>query len=399
MKWQYVLEPDGDKLLEISIGTFIWQKQTEVRLNGKLIHTFPNPRDLAEGQVLQLPDGTALTIERFNNKVRVLRNDQPLPGISSEPYSIIYFMAGLNIVLGILTLVLQVEFLQTPGFGILSIAIGILFLVLGFFTQRRSLIALIIAMSILGLEGAAVLFRGFTMLLSAFNAGTSFHGIGEILQNEALLVGGLAGWTFIYISWLILMVKGVIEISEVRKKMPSNLPAINTILSRGLALVVLVGFIALSAGIYYIYVPQIYRIYMSQLQTKTVIDEPSLDERNAAAEAAVAYESGAGFAEALQRAGVPCTNPTISPFTTSAAGGTFHVADNVSCDYGDGDVVMAFVAWPSELSSTYFSMYFKSYQEASTNTFLKGELWFAWASDDQGLFDTQEALGGQLVKP
>ena len=30
---------------------------------------------------------------------------------------------------------------------------------------------------------------------------------------------------------------------------------------------------------------------------------------------------------------------------------------------------------------------------------LKGEFWFAWASDDRGLFDIQEALGGQLFMP
>jgi uncharacterized RDD family membrane protein YckC len=136
----------------------------------------------------------------------------------------------------------------------------------------------------------------------------------------------------------------------------------------------------------------------------TVIDEPSIDERNAAASAAVTYESGAGFLEALERAGVPCTNPTISPFTTSGAGMTFHVADNVSCKYPNGDVVTVFVAWPSEVSSTYFSMYFESYMEAKSGTgaqslTLKGELWYAWASNEQRLFDTQEALGGQLIKP
>jgi hypothetical protein len=241
------------------------------------------------------------------------------------------------------------------------------------------------------------------MLLTAFNAGTSLHEMGEILQNEALLIGGLVGWTGIYISWLISMVKGVIEFSEVRKKAASNLPAISTILSRGLAFVALIGFFVLSAGIYYIYVPQLYHIFISQGQIHTVSGGPSLDERNAAAEAAVAYESGAGFVEALERAGVPCANPTISPFTVSASGGTFHVADSVSCDYAEGGVVNAFVAWPSEISREYFSLYSKSAQEARTKTFvegmtLNGELWFAWG-DDQRLFNIQEALGGQLVEP
>ena len=136
----------------------------------------------------------------------------------------------------------------------------------------------------------------------------------------------------------------------------------------------------------------------------TLIKKPSIDERNAAARTTVTYESGAGFVEALEQAGVPCTDPTISPFTTSAAGATFHVADDISCSYANGDVVTVFVAWPSEISSTYFSMYYEHYMEAKAISApqalaLKGELWFASASDDQRLFDIQEALGGQLIEP
>jgi len=129
----------------------------------------------------------------------------------------------------------------------------------------------------------------------------------------------------------------------------------------------------------------------------------SIDERNAVASPAVAYESGADFVEALNRAGVACTNPTIFPVTTPALGETIHVADSVSCTYAKDDVVNVFVAWRSEFSSKYFSMYFESSQEAQADVSaegmtLKGELWFAWASDDQRLFDIQEALGGQLIK-
>jgi hypothetical protein len=130
----------------------------------------------------------------------------------------------------------------------------------------------------------------------------------------------------------------------------------------------------------------------------------SIDERNAAASPAVAYESGADFVEALNRAGVACPNPTISPVTTPALGETIHVADSVSSTYAKDDVVNVFVAWPSEPSSKYFSKYFESSQEARASVSaqgmtLKGELWFARASDDQRLFDIQEALGGQLIKP
>ncbi len=129
-------------------------------------------------------------------------------------------------------------------------------------------------------------------------------------------------------------------------------------------------------------------------------NEASVDERNAAASAAVTYESGAGFVEALEGAGVPCTNPSISPVNTSGV----HVADSFSCIYAKDDLVNMFVAWPSELSSTYFSMYFENYQKAqagfgSEQLILKGNLWFAVASTDQRLFDIQDALGGQLAEP
>lgn len=129
----------------------------------------------------------------------------------------------------------------------------------------------------------------------------------------------------------------------------------------------------------------------------------TIDERNAAASPAVAYESGANFVEALTRAGVDFANPTINPVTTPALGETIHVADSVSTAYAKDDVVNVFVAWRSEASSKYFSTYFESSQQARANvsaqgTTLKGELWFALASNDQRLFDIQEALGGQLIK-
>jgi hypothetical protein len=73
-------------------------------------------------------------------------------------------------------------------------------------------------------------------------------------------------------------------------------------------------------------------------------EELSIDERNAEASPAVAYESGAGFVEALERAGVPCTKQTITPQTVVTALGTIHVADSVTCTYSEDDWVQGFVA-------------------------------------------------------
>jgi hypothetical protein len=122
-------------------------------------------KELRTGRIFPLPDGTSLKVQFFTSGIRVLRNDKPLPGSISDPtyrlanaFGVIYFIAGLNILLGFIALFFQVEFLQTLGFGIISAAIGFVFLVLGFFTQRRSRIALIAALIIFGLD-CALAFR------------------------------------------------------------------------------------------------------------------------------------------------------------------------------------------------------------------------------------------------
>ena len=53
------------------------------------------------------------------------------------------------------------KFLQNLGFGPISIAVALVYAVLGFLTQRRSLIALIIALVLYGLDSVLALFSGF----------------------------------------------------------------------------------------------------------------------------------------------------------------------------------------------------------------------------------------------
>ena len=223
-KRKYALERGGDKSLEI-----FWEgnwKNTKVRLNGNLIGAIPNKKELGTGQIFQLPDGTALRVQLVNNELRVLRNDKPLPGSSSDPaaklaqsFGIIYFIAGLNIVLGFIALIFQVGFLQTLGFGIISVAIGFIFLVLGFFTQRRSLIALIIALIIYSLDTVLVLFSLFNIVLvlsGGFNTG--FLLIADILQRTAPWIG----WIIIRIGFLMGMGQGVGAINELKKETLPN---------------------------------------------------------------------------------------------------------------------------------------------------------------------------------
>ncbi len=355
-KWKYALEPGGDKSLEISRGPFRWQKKIEVRLNGDLIGAFPDQKELANGQALQLPDGTTLRVQFvrtfFAQGFRLLRNDRPLPGSVPDPTTTrfansvgsIYFIAGLNILLGFAAMIFQmagiehvlgdpeiatrVNFLQTTGFGIIPVATGFLFLVLALFTQRRSLVALIIAVVLYGLESVSVLFSNIQMLIiSASNASSSLHLFGEVLMRESVRVGLLGGGIVLSIALLMEMGRGIDAVNKLRKGTPPAIsdgkrmsPAWSLLLGAiigafvGLALVLAYGNGAIGGGV-------------------------SIDERNAAASAAVPYESGADFVEALERGvGVPCTKHTVTPLVASG----IHVADSVTCMYSEGDLVNAF---------------------------------------------------------
>ena len=147
----------------------------------------------------------------------------PKPGSSSAPAAklaqsigIIYLIAGLNIVLGFIALVFQVEFLQTLGFGIISVAIGFMFLVLGFFTQRRSLIALIIALTIYGLDIVLVLISGLNTARVLSNGLNLLALSGDLLMRIAPVIG----WLIVRIGFLMGMGQGVGAINELKKETP-----------------------------------------------------------------------------------------------------------------------------------------------------------------------------------
>ncbi len=193
-KQSYALEAGGEKRLEISWKPF-W-KDITVTLDGNSIGTIPNQKALTSGQEFRLPDGTALKVQLVSRvtstELQVLRNGQPPPGSASDPqirlkyaYWVVYFVAGLNLVLGLISFLFNVEFLQQIGIGFGSILFGLVFLVLGFFTQRKSMVALILAIVIFALDGLAGLF------LSAAQGG--IPGIGGLFARILLLIPMIQG--------------------------------------------------------------------------------------------------------------------------------------------------------------------------------------------------------------
>ena len=203
-KQTYAVEPGGPKQLEIS-WKGMWKDFT-VKFNDQVLGTLSGQKELKAGRQFALPDGSTLSVQlvqKFSSaELQVLRNGQPLPGSSSDPesrlknaYGIVFFVAGLNIVLGLIATLFRVEFLQAIGIGFFSIIFGLVFLVLGFFVKKRSLIALILAIVVFALDGI----------------------LGLVLSVMAGVEPGIGG-LFARVILIIPMIQGVPAIRDLRRR-------------------------------------------------------------------------------------------------------------------------------------------------------------------------------------
>jgi hypothetical protein len=159
---RYALESGGPERLEVS-----WKgvyKNFTIKLDDKVIGSLSGQKELKAGQDFTLPDGSVLhaqLIQKLSGaELQILRNGEPLPGSAADPeqrlkvaYGIVFFLAGLNIVLGLIATLFQIEFLQAAGISIGSVVFGLIFLALGFLVKRGSAIALLIAIVLFALDG------------------------------------------------------------------------------------------------------------------------------------------------------------------------------------------------------------------------------------------------------
>ena len=193
-KQSFALEAGGEKRLEIS-----WKgiyKDVTVSVDGNSIGVIPNQKALSAGQEFRSIDGSTIKVQLvskfMSTELQVLCNGQPLPGSASDPqtkvknaYGMVYFVAGLNLVLGLVSFLFNVEFLQQIGIGFGSILFGLVFLALGFFVQRKSTVALILAIVIFALDGIV----GFFLAASqGYNPGG-----GGIVARIFLLIPMIQG--------------------------------------------------------------------------------------------------------------------------------------------------------------------------------------------------------------
>lgn len=140
----------------------IW-KEITVTLNGQVLGTVPNQKALKEGRDFPLPDGGTLRVQLkigfASAELQVLRNGHPLPGSGSDPAQrvkvaagVVWFIAALNIVLGLVVIFLNIELLARLGIGWAAVIEGALYAVLAFFVGRRSALALGLAIALFALD-------------------------------------------------------------------------------------------------------------------------------------------------------------------------------------------------------------------------------------------------------
>ncbi len=208
-KQSYAFDPGGKKRLEI-----FWEKTgagvNTVSLDGNLLDVVLDQKSLRSGHEMPLPDGSILKIQLVmnfsgNEKLRVSRDGYPVPGSDLDPQLILhracemlYAFAGLHVVVGLAGLFFDFEALRCYGVGTGSIIFGLIFLVLGFFTQRKSAIALILAVIV-------AVFYGIKTYFFAVSRGCDFN-MGAYLPVFSFLVVVLPG------------VKAIIDINKRKRQ-------------------------------------------------------------------------------------------------------------------------------------------------------------------------------------
>jgi hypothetical protein len=156
---KYALRENETPRLEIS-WEGLWNN-TKICLDGQEIGRIANQKMLKQGQEYTLQNGSILKVQLTEHTVSnmfagteliILLNGKPLPNSSSDPKTkltttigIVFFIAGLNIFVGLSAAIFNVQALGGSTGGIGLFVYGAIFLGLGFLIKNYSFFALIIA--------------------------------------------------------------------------------------------------------------------------------------------------------------------------------------------------------------------------------------------------------------
>lgn len=174
-KKQFTLEENGRHTLELTWDS-MWRNFT-IHYDGAPVDQIEGGgKGLRTGKIIVLPDGSELDVRLKNSlmasELAVLRNGQPLPGTAAHPlyriqqaYTIIFIIAGLNVLLGLVGLVSTAEWVLLLSGGWITVIFGLFLFLLGWLVKaKHSLPALITAIFVYTTDGllgiAAVITAG-----------------------------------------------------------------------------------------------------------------------------------------------------------------------------------------------------------------------------------------------
>ncbi|MDO1451769.1 hypothetical protein Q0590_36180 [Rhodocytophaga aerolata] len=156
----YYLDPAKEQSLITRWG-FNWKNFT-ILLNNQPIGTIATQKELKQGREFTLPDGQTLGVKltgAIQPELELLLNGKELPGSATDPneqlrqiFNLTIFLGILNVVIGIVSQMANIDVLTQMGLGIGSIMVGIVMVALAFGIRNRSLAALIAVIGLIGLD-------------------------------------------------------------------------------------------------------------------------------------------------------------------------------------------------------------------------------------------------------
>ena len=262
-KIEFAIEPGGPKRLEI-ISDVSWRK-AKILFDGAIVRTISSKREFLTSQEFQLPDGSFLRIKLIKvmfsyYQIQIWRNGEPLHNFeqfTGPLFKVAKAVSAISVV-GLLpilwVIVVVVLGLVSPKLltistkeipYIVSIVMwGVLFLVLAFFSNKHSLIALFLATAIYLLDAILGTLLYGSIALGLINS----RGVLEFIVLVLYLPWAI-GFLVFHIIFLVPMIQGCFALNSVKRKEDST----------GLQIIIpILLLISLAAGLYWALVtPQV----------------------------------------------------------------------------------------------------------------------------------------------
>jgi len=149
---KYYLDQDKKEMIELG-----WKggyRAVTVSFNGQLLSTM-NREEVSAGKSIELPNGQNVDVKLtggLSAALTVKINGKHIPGSQGDPawqlkqvFYLLIALGILNIIIGLIFAVGNIEIEQLPGIGYINVAVGIVYIALGYAVSKGSMIALVIA--------------------------------------------------------------------------------------------------------------------------------------------------------------------------------------------------------------------------------------------------------------